>query len=93
MTLIVQRGFLRKDNKELISEVCGIGYLMSVLVTVIEPVTITYLVWRHWEKLSFVNSLAICSLQILFTFAKMKVCSRVGRADGSTRREAVTDTK
>jgi len=67
----------------------GIGYLMAVLVTAIEPITVVFLVGLHWSELPAIARLIIIALQVLFTCAKAKVCSRVGRTEGSARREAV----
>ena len=78
LTLILRRGCSKQT--ELLYRFYDITYAASFLSTILEPIIVAYLLHLHWARLSLTAHAVISSLQVLFFFSKLKVCSRVGAA-------------
>jgi hypothetical protein len=78
LTLILRRGC--STQTELLYRFYDITYAASLLSTILEPIIVAYLLHLHWNRLSLTAHVVISSLQVLFFFSKLKVCSRVGAA-------------
>ncbi|KAJ5332916.1 uncharacterized protein N7506_006699 [Penicillium brevicompactum] len=78
LTLILRRGCV--NQTKLHFRFYDLTYALSLLSTYLEPIIVAYLLFMHWARLSLTAHAVISSLQVLFFFSKLKVCSRVGAA-------------